>query len=87
MTAPNPRARHETPIWVLAEWEALRSQLIARRKSLGLTQVQLSERMGRSRDFAGVLENNMETIPNMVTLMIWVKALRGHTRLWFPGDD
>jgi transcriptional regulator with XRE-family HTH domain len=82
------RSRHEVPVWVTVEWEMLLADLIKRRKQLGLTQVELSGRMGRSRDFVGVLESPAKTtMPNMATVMIWTKALRGGVGLWFPGQS
>jgi len=89
MTAiePNVRPRHQVPIWTLTDWEALRNRLIERRKRLGLTQVQLSERMGRSRDYVAKLESNDQTMPTLAITMQWVKALRGTIVAKFPGDD
>lgn len=80
MTGQRPaadRRRYETPVWLTVEWEAMRASLRQRRISMGLTQAEVSEAMGRSHDFVAVLENNTRTIPNLATVMLWVSALGG----------
>jgi transcriptional regulator with XRE-family HTH domain len=77
------RSRHEVPIWVTVEWEVFRNRMKQRRVRLGLTQTELSERMGRSQDFVAVLENNT-SMPNFGTLVQWLAALGGTLGPAFP---
>lgn len=77
MTRPvADRRRYEISPEILVEWEAMRAALRRRRIELGLTQSDLSERMGRSQDYVSVLENQSSN-PNVATLMMWVRALDG----------
>jgi transcriptional regulator with XRE-family HTH domain len=77
------RSRHEVPVWVTVEWEVFRNRMKQRRVRLGLTQTELSERMGRSQDFVAVLENNT-SMPNFGTLVQWLAALDGTLGPAFP---
>jgi transcriptional regulator with XRE-family HTH domain len=77
------RSRHEVPVWVTVEWEVFRNRMKQRRVRLGLTQTELSERMGRSQDFVAVLENNT-SMPNFGTLVQWLAALGGTLGPAFP---
>lgn len=62
----------------LVQWEIFRNSMRKRREKLGLTQIQLSEKMGRSQDYISYLENNTrQSIPNMATVMLWTSALGG----------
>lgn len=70
------RRRYEVDPQVKIEWELLRAKLRQRRISLGLTQAEVSQAMGRSRDFVAVLENQNSS-PNVLTLIPWVTALGG----------
>jgi transcriptional regulator with XRE-family HTH domain len=80
------RSRYEVPDWVVIRWEVFRTQMKQRRMKMGLTQVQLSERMGRSQDFVAVLENNT-SMPNFGTLVQWLAALDGTLEPMFPEKD
>lgn len=79
--------RYEVPIWATVEWEVLRNRFIKRRKQMNLTQAQVSERMGRSRDFVSVLEREHRSTPNLTTVMLWAQALEGTVGVRFPGDQ
>jgi DNA-binding XRE family transcriptional regulator len=73
---PADRRRYEISPEIQVEWEAMRAALRRRRIELGLTQSELSERMGRSQDYVSVLENQASN-PNVATVMLWVGALDG----------
>lgn len=75
MTA-NPRTRHRVPDEITIQYEAFRAAMRKRRMDLGMTQADVAERMGRSQDYVAVLENN-RSIPNLVTVWLWVSALDG----------
>lgn len=70
------RRRYEVDPAVKIEWELFRAKLRQRRISMGLTQAEVSEAMGRSRDFVAVLENQ-DSSPNVLTLIPWIAALGG----------
>lgn len=76
MTAPNSRARYQVPDEIIIRYEAFRAAMRKRRMDLGMTQADVAERMGRSQDYVAVLENN-RSIPNLVTVWLWVGALDG----------
>lgn len=76
MTSPNPRARYEVPDEIHIRYQAFRAVMRKRRMDLGLTQVEVAMRMGRSQDYVAVLENN-HSIPNLTTIWLWIDALEG----------
>lgn len=65
----------EQEIEDIMRWHALRTRLRTRRKGLGLTQQELSARMGRSPNYISVLENSTRSIPKLETLWLWADAL------------
>lgn len=84
----NPRARYHTPDQYAIQWELFRGAMRQRRIKLGLTQHQVAERMGRSQDYVSNLENNDRSMPNLITVWIWVEALNGSLDLLWgsPAD-
>lgn len=76
------RRRYEVDPQVQLRWEIMRARYRSRRESLGLTQAEVSEAMGRSRDFVSVLENQ-NSAPNVLTLILWADALGGQvSEVW-----
>lgn len=61
----------EQHIW----WDVVRARLRKKRLDRGLTQTQLSERMGRSQDYVSNLENNVRSTPTLATALLWAGAL------------
>lgn len=79
---PADRRRYEVDPQVQLRWEIMRARYRARREALGLTQAEVSEAMGRSRDFVSVLENQ-NSAPNVLTMILWAVALGGQvTETW-----
>lgn len=72
---------------VVVRWEVLRARMRARRIALGLTQVEVAERMGRSQDYVSLLENSARSIPNLVTLWLWMDALGGEMEPRWKGAE
>lgn len=70
----------------LIRWEVMRSQLRKRRLDLGLTQIDVSEAMGRSEHFISVLENNPHSVPNLTTLWLWCDVLSMSVTLDLPSE-
>jgi transcriptional regulator with XRE-family HTH domain len=81
------RPRHEVTMEQRTKYEVFRAGMRRRRHDLGLTQVDVAERMGRSQDFVAVLENNA-SVPNLLTVFLWVQALDGDISpgVFFRGE-
>lgn len=71
----------------LIRWESFRAQMRKRRLGLGLTQGQVSKRMGRSQDFVAILENSTRSIPNLTTVWLWIEALDGFMRIEWDSNE
>lgn len=80
------RERYTVCPEIVVECEVIRAQLRKRRLDLGLTQVQVAQRMGRSQDFIAVCENH-PSIPNLATLVLWVQALEGTVRVDWTHEE
>jgi transcriptional regulator with XRE-family HTH domain len=70
--------RGEEDLEIVVRWEAHRAALRARRIELGLSQAEVSERMGMGEHYVGKLENEARDgrIPNLVTVWRWEDALK-----------
>lgn len=81
-----PRLRVPVPADITTEWGVFREMMRKRRRDLGLRQSDVSEAMGRSSGFAATVENYGSS-PNILTVMMWAKALGGTLTVTFPPDD
>jgi predicted transcriptional regulator len=80
------RERYTVSPEIVVECEVIRAQLRKRRLDLGLTQVQVAQRIGRSQDFIAVCENHT-CIPNLATLVLWVSALEGTVKVDWTHEE
>lgn len=61
-----------------------RTELIKRRKALGLKQVDVAKRMGyKNQSAVCELETTLSRMPNLVTLLRWAEALEFELTLSF----
>ncbi len=58
-------------------WEMFRSAMRRRRVQLGISQEELSRRLGRNKEYVRYLETNQRHIPTFKAVIRWSIALKG----------